>query len=94
MGTDTEWSLDAARENLDAVIASALESGPQTIIANGRRVIVVDERNFASRGVHREPAPDPGRHLVDLINESPLKGSGVVFERLCSPPRLVDLGDE
>ncbi len=93
MKTDAGWTLKEARKHLDEVISDALEHGPQTIVVDGRRVVVVAATDYPTQGTPPEAESDPGRHIVDLLNESPLKGLNIEFDRDSDPVREVDLGD-
>lgn len=80
------WQLQEAKNKLSELIRLAREQGPQTITVHGKDAVVVTAAEAA--------AQRPGKSLVDLINESPLKGVDLKITRSTETSRPISLGDE
>ena len=81
MKTSATWKLKDAREHLDEVIDEALAHGPQTIVVDGHKAVVVTS---AAR-------PQPRRHLLDVLRDAPLEGEDLVVDRVEISVREIDL---
>lgn len=84
MNHDPVWSVAEAKSRFSQVIDQA-RTGPQTITRNGRPAAVLVSVEEWDRRTHREGS------LVDFLNASPLRGSGLTVERGKDEPRPVDL---
>jgi prevent-host-death family protein len=84
MGADG-WSVAEAKAKFSEVIEKARLSGPQTITRNGRRAAVVVSAEEWDRRAGRKGT------LVEFLNNSPLRGSGLKIERSKDGPRDIDL---
>lgn len=81
----TTWSVADAKARLSEVIDRAVREGPQTITRNGRKTAVVVSAEEWERKAQREGT------LADFFAASPLRGSGLVIERVSDGPREVEL---
>jgi prevent-host-death family protein len=78
------WSATEAKARLGTVIERALKHGPQTITRRGRPAVQVIALP--------EPQPKkPDGTLSEFFARSPLRGSGIVIERIHDWPRDIDL---
>ena len=69
------WSVADAKAHLSEVIERALHDGPQLITRNGKKaVVVVSTEEWDER-------TRPAESLVEFLNNSPLRDSGLVIER-------------
>jgi prevent-host-death family protein len=84
MGADG-WSVAEAKAKFSEVIEKARLSGPQSITKNGRRAAVVVSAEEWDRRTARKGT------LVEFLNNSPLRGSGLKIERSKDGPRDIDL---
>lgn len=72
---DDAWSLAEAKAKFSEVVERARSKGPQHVTRNGRdAVVVVSAEEWAKR--KREP-----KTILEYLENSPLKGSGLVIER-------------
>lgn len=79
------WSVADAKAHFSEVIERARHDGPQTITRNGKNtVVVVSIEEWERRS-------KPKESLVEFLNNSPLKNSGLVIEREKGGFREVDL---
>jgi prevent-host-death family protein len=85
MAKRTAWSVAEAKAKFSEVIEQARSRGPQTITRNGRTAAVVVSAEEWERKTKRTG------NLAEFFAASPLRGSGVVIERLRDRPRDVDL---
>jgi prevent-host-death family protein len=84
MGADG-WSVAEAKAKFSEVIEKARLAGPQTITKNGRKAAVVVSAEEWDRRTARKGT------LVEFLNASPLRGSGLKIERSKDGPRDIDL---
>lgn len=85
------WQLQEAKNKLSEVVSRAQTEGPQTITVRGKEVAVVvslEEHRKAREG--KEPEKKE-KTLLDVLLNSPLRGSGVVIERRDDYGRDIDL---
>ena len=79
------WKVAEAKARFSELIDRALQEGAQGITRHGKRaVVVVSAREWDRRAARKES-------LVDFLNRSPLKGSGLELKRLRDRPRQVEL---
>jgi prevent-host-death family protein len=81
----TSWKVADAKARFSELIERALREGAQEITRHGRRMVVVVSATEWDRRTHRKGS------LVEFLDRSPLKGSGLEVERLQEPPRDVEL---
>jgi prevent-host-death family protein len=74
------WTVAEAKAKFSEVIEKANSEGPQTITRHGRRTAVLVAASQWERRTKRKGT------LADFFAASPLRGSGIHFERL--PVRL------
>lgn len=79
------WSVADAKSHLSEVIDRALHDGPQTITRRGRDAVVVVSAEEWARRTRRKGT------LLEFFQNSPLRGSGIVIERIHDEPREIDL---
>ena len=79
------WSLSDAKSRLDEVIDRAISDGPQTIDRPGQEAVVLVSLKQWERATVRDGT------LADFFARSPLRGSGIVIERLKDDFRPIDL---
>jgi len=79
------WQLQEAKNRLSELIRLVLKEGPQVITIRGEEVaVIVSKEQYDQQ--RRKP-----RHLVDIIENSPLKGANIKTERsreLIGKPRF------
>ena len=73
------WQLQDAKNQLSELVRRVLSEGPQTITVRGRKVAVV-----VSVDEYEQQIMKP-RHLVQIMDESPVKGSGIKVARSREP---------
>ena len=79
------WKVAEAKARLSELIDKALHEGAQEITRHGRRaVVVVAAKEWDRRATRQES-------LVEFLDRSPLRGSGLEIRRLCDRPRQVEL---
>lgn len=78
------WSIAEAKAHFSEVLAQA-SAAPQTITRNGKRTAVVVSAEDWDRHARREGS------LVDFLNRSPLRGSGLTLDRSKDGPRDIEL---
>jgi prevent-host-death family protein len=81
----SSWSVAEAKARFSEVIEKALREGAQEVTRHGRRTAVVVSAAEWDRQTRRKG------NLVDLLNKSPLQGSGLTIERPRELPRDVEL---
>lgn len=81
----TSWKVAEAKSRFSELIDKALREGAQEITRHGRRTAVVVSAEEWDRKTKRKGS------LIEFLEQSPLKGSGLDFERLQDQPREVDL---
>jgi prevent-host-death family protein len=79
------WTVAQAKAKFSEVIEKAQSRGPQTITRNGHDAAVVVSAEEWARKTKRVGT------LADFLAASPLRGSGVVIERLKDVPQDIDL---
>lgn len=79
------WTVAQAKAKFSEVIEKAQSRGPQTITRNGHEAVVIVSAEEWARKTKRVGT------LADFLAASPLRGSGIVIERLKDEPRDVDL---
>ena len=76
------WTVAEARAKFSELIEKARTCGPQRIVQHGEEaVVVVVSAAEWRRKVRREG------NLVEFLERSPLRGSGLVVRRLKDGPR-------
>lgn len=80
-----QWTVAQAKAKFSAVIDRALSSGPQTITRHGRTAVVVVSAEEWERKTKRTG------NLAEFFAESPLRDSGLAFERKKDGPREIEL---
>jgi prevent-host-death family protein len=79
------WKVAEAKARLSELIDKALHEGAQEITRHGRRaVVVVAAKEWDRRATRQES-------LVEFLDRSPLRGSGLEIRRLRDRPRQVEL---
>ncbi|MGH6886251.1 MAG: type II toxin-antitoxin system Phd/YefM family antitoxin [Geminicoccales bacterium] len=81
----SRWSIAEAKARFSEVIEKALREGAQEVTRHGKRTAVVVSAAEWDRRSRRKGS------LVELLNRSPLKGSGLTIERPHELPRDVEL---
>jgi prevent-host-death family protein len=79
------WSVADAKAHLSELIDHATQDGPQIITRRGDQVVVV----VAMEEWHRKA--DRSGSLAEFFAASPLRDSGLEFERTNDEPRDVEL---
>jgi prevent-host-death family protein len=70
------WKVAEAKSRLSELLDRAMREGAQEITRHGRRaVVVVSAQEWDRKSRHNEA-------LVQFLDRSPLKGSGLEVERL------------
>ena len=80
-----KWQLQDAKNRLSELIRLVLKEGPQVITIRGEEVAVIVSKEHYDQQ-RRKP-----RHLVEAIENSPLKGANIKIERsreLIGKPRF------
>jgi len=78
--TPNQWPVAQAKARLSELIEQVDRNGPQTILKNGkRRVVVVSAEEWDRR-------TGAGKTLSQFLMDSPLGGSGIDFSR--NPERV------
>jgi prevent-host-death family protein len=79
------WKVAEAKARFSELIDKALHEGAQEITRHGRRaVVVVAAKEWDRRATRQES-------LVEFLDRSPLRGSGLEIRRLRDRPRQVEL---
>jgi prevent-host-death family protein len=79
------WTVAEAKAKFSEVIERARLAGPQTITRNGRRAAIVVSADEWDQRTSRKGT------LVEFLNNSPLRGSGLKIERSKDGPRDIEL---
>jgi prevent-host-death family protein len=79
------WKVAEAKARFSELIDKALHEGAQEITRHGKRAVVVISAEEWDRGTKRQGS------LVEFLNRSPLKGSGLRIERTRELPPEVEL---
>jgi prevent-host-death family protein len=75
-GTMASWKVAEAKARFSELIDRALQQGAQEITRHGKRaVVVVSAQEWDRRAARKES-------LVEFLEKSPLKSSGLELERL------------
>ena len=79
------WKVAEAKARFSELIDKALHEGAQEITRHGKRaVVVVAAKEWDRRATRQES-------LVEFLDRSPLRGSGLEIRRLRDRPRQVEL---
>jgi prevent-host-death family protein len=81
----TSWKVAEAKARSSELIERAPREGAQEITRHGRRMVVVVSATEWDRRGHRRGT------LVEFLDRSPLKDSGLAIERLQDLPRDIKL---
>ena len=81
----TSWKVADAKARFSELIERALHEGAQEITRHGRRTVVVVSATEWDRRARRQGS------LVEFLDRSPLKDSGLKVERPPDLPRDVQL---
>jgi len=79
------WKVAEAKARFSELIDKALQEGAQEITRHGKRTVVVISAEEWDRKSGRQGS------LVEFLNRSPLKGSGLQIERMRELPPEVEL---
>jgi prevent-host-death family protein len=85
---DGTWSVAEAKAKFSELVEKARNQGPQRVTRHGKAaVMVVSTDEWAKRTNLSKPddtteAPDAPKTLYEFFERSPLRGSGVRFERM------------
>jgi prevent-host-death family protein len=79
------WKVADAKARFSELIDKALREGAQEITRHGKRTVVVVAAEEWDRKARRQGT------LIEFLDQSPLKGSGLEIERLRDRPRDVEL---
>lgn len=79
------WKVAEAKARFSELIDRALREGAQEITRHGRRTVVVISAEEWDRKARRRES------LVEFLDRSPLKGSGLKIERPRDAPRDIEL---
>jgi prevent-host-death family protein len=79
------WKVAEAKARFSELIDRALQEGAQEVTRHGKRaVVVVSAEEWDRRATRKEG-------LVEFLDKSPLRGSGLEIERLRDRPRELEL---
>jgi prevent-host-death family protein len=81
----TTWTVAEAKSHLSELIQQAESSTPQTITRHGKPAVVVVSAAEWERKTKRKGS------FAEFLWNSPLRGSGIVIERVNDEPRKIDL---
>jgi prevent-host-death family protein len=81
----TSWKVADAKARFSELIDRALREGAQEITRNGKRTVVVVAAKEWDRKARRQDS------LVEFLDRSPLRGSGLEVGRPRDAPRDVEL---
>ena len=79
------WKVAEAKARFSELLDKALQEGAQEITRHGKRTVVVISAEEWDRKAGRQGS------LVEFLNRSPLKGSGLQIERMRELPPEVEL---
>jgi prevent-host-death family protein len=79
------WTVAQAKAKFSEIIDRAMSEGPQTITRQGRTAVVVVGAEEWQRKTNRVGT------LAEFFAKSPLRGSGLKFQRRKDRPRKVNL---
>lgn len=79
------WKIAEAKARFSELIEKALREGAQEITRHGKRTVVVVAAEEWDRKARRQGS------LVEFLDRSPLRGSGLEIARLRDRPRDVEL---
>ena len=79
------WKVAEAKARFSELIDRALREGAQEVTRHGKRTVVVVAAEEWDRRARRRGS------LVEFLDRSPLRGSGLNIPRLQDQPREVDL---
>jgi prevent-host-death family protein len=83
--TPTTWTVAQAKSHFSELMEQAESSGPQSITRHGKAAVVVVSAAEWERKTKRKGT------LAEFFWNSPLRGSGLVIERVNDEPRKIDL---
>ena len=72
----SSWKVAEAKSRFSELIDKAMREGAQEITRHGRRAVVVVSAEEWDRRARRKGS------LVEFLDQSPLRGSGLEIERL------------
>jgi prevent-host-death family protein len=81
----TAWTVAEAKSHFSELMEQAESSGPQTITRHGKNAVVVVSAAEWERKTKRKGT------FAEFLWNSPLRGSGLVIERVNDEPRKIDL---
>jgi prevent-host-death family protein len=81
----TTWTVAEAKSHFSELIQQAETSAPQTITRHGKPTVVVVSASEWERKTKRKGS------FAEFLWNSPLRGSGLVIERVNDEPRKIDL---
>jgi len=79
------WSVAEAKAKLSEVIEEARTHGPQMILRNGKKAVVVVAAEEWERKTQRRGT------LADFLSSAPVEGTALEVERIRDMPRDIDL---
>jgi prevent-host-death family protein len=79
------WKVAEAKARFSELIDKALQEGAQEITRHGKRTVVVVSAKEWDRRATRQQS------LVEFLDRSPLRGSGLDIDRLRERPRDLEL---
>jgi prevent-host-death family protein len=79
------WKVAEAKARFSELIDKALQEGAQEITRHGKRTVVVVSAKEWDRRARRQQS------LVEFLDRSPLRGSGLDIDRLRERPRDLEL---
>lgn len=79
------WQVKDARAHFSALLDKALSEGPQTVLRNGKEVVVVVSVEEWNRRKRRRG------DLVEFFAKSPLCDEQLEIERMRDAPREIEL---
>jgi len=78
------WSVAEAKAKFSELLDRAETHGPQRVTRNGKpAAVIVSPSTWAKRATSTES-------MADFLDRSPLRGSGIEFERMRGKMRDVD----
>jgi prevent-host-death family protein len=81
----TSWKVADAKARFSELIERALHEGAQEITRHGKETVVVVSAAEWDRRAHRKG------NLVEFLDRSPLKDSGLTIGRLQDLPHAIEL---
>jgi prevent-host-death family protein len=81
----TSWTVAEAKAHFSELMEQAESSGPQTITRHGKNAVVVVSAQEWERKTKRKGS------FAEFLWNSPLRGSGLVIDRVDDESRKIDL---